>query len=89
MSIYKCLEALNCYLLSMLFLQLEKLLHLFRNIVEKPSENGILYGELLYKCKKFMSEFKCYVILMDEVVTSKNLWIGSSSRSDIYSCFLF
>ena len=48
-----------------------------------PKGNVIWYGELLYTCRKLISEFACFVYFMDEIVTRKNLWVGLNSKSDM------
>ena len=56
---------------------------------KNPKGNIILYGELLYTCKKVISELVFFVYLIDEVNTRINFWIDLSSSSDIYSRCLF
>ena len=47
----------------MLLLRLDKLLHLFRNILEVPNE------ELLYTRKVMISEFVSFVYIKDEIIS--------------------
>ena len=59
----------------MLLLLWGKLLPWFHNILEylrSPKAKFILNGELLYKSREMISEFKFFMYFMDETVTLKN-----------------
>ena len=56
---------------------------------KSPKDSVIWYGELLYTCNEIISEFKCFIFFMDEIVILKNVCIGLNSRSDIKKSCLF